>query len=171
MLHSRVALRFRGRHCRSSGSCARLRSNDRSEGRERFARGRFCLQGSILFCLRGRHKRLVRAQCLTSAAFCRCSHPNSYALDSPIPNSLLPLARQPLDPRQSISGLAPDNLLTLRHLFIASCSLETGLAAPAYANYCVPFLDVLVCPKNASSSSGQNRVKTEMSRKDAQRLS
>src|ERR1700749_4030982 len=38
-----------------------------------------------LICLKGETRKLARTQCLTSAAYRRCSHPNSFALFSPIP--------------------------------------------------------------------------------------
>jgi hypothetical protein len=46
------------------------------------------------FSIAGRHKKLARTQCLTSADYRLCSQPNSFALLSPIPK-LASAARSP----------------------------------------------------------------------------
>jgi hypothetical protein len=83
----------------------------------------------------GRHKWLVRTQCLTSAAVCLCSHPNSVTLHSPIPM----LASAARSPTVNPAPLAPQGMsLTLRHLRPHANRRQSAWLRPRLTVACVP---------------------------------
>ena len=116
----RVASKTRLRDCRTSGNCAMLRTFESQANGKNTRLLLVCLFSENLSVTAqiptaGRHKKLARTQCLTSADCCLCSQPNSFALLSPIPK-LASAARSRHSSTDAGNIPGKHNPLTLRHL-------------------------------------------------------
>ena len=133
--------------CRTSGIRARLRLFERTNSAMELVtilggRGRFDQISSVTA---GNTKRPARTNCLTSAAYCLCSHPSSVPMLSPIPKP----ASAACSPATCQPSTEPCPIpLTLRHLTTPRILPPEGLALPRPANAYVPAYKFQRAPEN-----------------------
>ena len=156
-------------HCRTSGTCAKCAQSRKPALRLKLftilvhPRQMFLIKS---LCHSPDTRNARKAQCLTSAAYSLCPHPNFFALLSPIPK-LASAARSPAT--HNVNGHSACRLskpLTLRHLTTAQTSPPEGLALPRPEDACVPIHNSQYAPTKPATFPEKNGI----SQKDAHYL-